>query len=207
MEPEMRSASPILDIDSSAQPAAPQSLPPAIVREKGHDFVENCLIRTADALHELRAVTTAEIHQGIAAVRKSQAEGVPADLLEQICRIQGHGEEHLSQAIMELGNKVAFALTPYTPLVPFAGKLIAPSAFYESFDHIHKIARLLLSPVIYVEDTDAIGTASINPFAAAILAQEIQSTVVKRFGIRPFVTVARLDYESWAFLTRKHFEL
>jgi hypothetical protein len=61
--------------------------------------------------------------------------------------------------------------------------------------------------VIYAEDTDAIGTASINPFAAAILAEEIQSTVFKRFGIRPFVTIARLDYESWTFLTRKHFEL
>ncbi len=125
----------------------------------------------------------------------------------QIARIQGHGEEHLSPAILELGNKAALALTPYAPLVPFAGKLIAPSAFYESFDQMHKLARLLLCPVIYAEDTDAIGTASINPFAAAILAEEIQTTVFKRFGIRPFVTIARLDYESWAFLTRKHFEL
>jgi hypothetical protein len=132
---------------------------------------------------------------------------VPADLLEQIARIQGHGEEHLSPAILEIGNKAALALTPYAPLIPFAGKLIAPSAFYESFDQIHKLARLLLCPVIYAEDTDAIGTASINPFAAAILAEEIQTTVFKRFGIRPFVTIARLDYESWTFLTRKHFEL
>jgi hypothetical protein len=207
MEPDMRSAAPLLDIDTAAQNVAPQPLPPAINRDRGDDFVEQCMLRTADALHDMRAVSTTEIHQGIAAVRKSHAQGVPTDLLEQICRLQGHGEEHLSQAIMELGNKAAFALTPYTPLVPFAGKLIAPSAFYESFDQIHKIARLLLSPVIYAEDTDAIGTASINPFAAAILANEIQNTVVKRFGIRPFVTIARLDYESWAFLTRKHFEI
>jgi hypothetical protein len=31
--------------------------------------------------------------------------------------------------------------------------------------------------------------------------------VFRRFGIRPFVTIARLDYESWTFLSRKHFEL
>lgn len=203
----MTPASPVLEHNKPAHQALPQSLPPAITSDRGDDFVENCLSRTAEALHEMRAATTAEIHQGIAAVRKSQAEGLPADLLEQICRIQGHGEEHLSHAILEIGNKVALALTPYTPLVPFAGKLIAPSAFYESFDQIHKIARLLLCPVIYAEDTDAIGTASINPFAAAILAEEIQGTVFKRFGIRPFVTFTRLDYESWAFLTRKHFEL
>ena len=96
---------------------------------------------------------------------------------------------------------------PNPPLVPFAGKLIAPSAFYDSFDQLHRLARVLLSPVIYAEDTDSIGTASANPVAAAILSEEIQSVVFKRFGIRPFVTVARLDYESWTFLTRKHFEL
>lgn len=203
----MTPASPALAIDKPAHHSVPQSVPPAITRDTGDDFVEECLSRTAEALHEMRAATTSEIHQGIAAVRQSQAEGAPADLLEQICRIQGHGEEHLGPAILELGNKAALALTPYAPLVPFAGKLIAPSAFYESFDQIHKLARLLLCPVIYAEDTDAIGTASINPFAAAILSEEIQTTVFKRFGIRPFVTIARLEYESWAFLTRKHFEL
>ena len=92
-------------------------------------------------------------------------------------------------------------------MIPFGGKLIAPSAFYESFDQIHKIARVLLSPVIYAEDTDAIGTASINPVSSMILADEIRAAVYKRFGIRPFMTVARLDYENWSFLTRKHFEL
>jgi hypothetical protein len=43
--------------------------------------------------------------------------------------------------------------------------------------------------------------------ASGILADEIRNVVYKRFGIRPFVTTARLDYESWTFLTRKHFEL
>lgn len=143
----------------------------------------------------------------MAAAREDHALGKPADLLEALARVQGHGEEHLGPAILDLGNRTANTLTPYAPLIPFAGKLIAPSAFYESFDHIHKVARALLSPVIYVEDTDAIGTASANPIASAILADEIRNVVFKRFGIRPFVTIARLDYESWTFLTRKHFEL
>ena len=124
-----------------------------------------------------------------------------------MARILGHDEEHIGPAILELGDKIAATLNPFAPLIPFGGKLMAPSAFYESFDHIHKVARVLLSPVIYAEDTDAIGTASTNPVAAAILAEEIRTTVFKRFGIRPFVTVARLDYESRTFLTRKHFEL
>ncbi len=171
------------------------------------DFAEICLQRTAGALHEARAASPSEVSQAISIAREFHVQGRPADLIEVLARVQGHGEEHLSSAILDLGNKVAATLTPYSPLIPFAGKLIAPSAFYDSFDQIHKLARTLLSPVIYAEDTDAIGTASANPVACAILADEIRASVLKRFGIRPFVTTARLDYESWAFLARKHFEL
>lgn len=171
------------------------------------DFAELCLQRTMDALHEARIGTPSEISQSSAIAREAHAMERPSDILEVLARVQGHGEEHMSPAILELGNRVASTLTPYAPLIPFGGKLIAPSAFYDSFDQIHKIARVLLSPVIYAEDTDSIGIASANPVAAAILADEVRASVYKRFGIRPFVTIARLDYESWTFLTRKHFEL
>ncbi|MDT8287858.1 MAG: hypothetical protein RQ748_12170, partial [Elusimicrobiales bacterium] len=46
---------------------------------------------------------------------------------------------------LDLGNKISLTLTPYAPHVPFAGKLIAPSAFYDSFDQIHKLARLTVT--------------------------------------------------------------
>ncbi len=171
------------------------------------DFAEECLQRTAGALHESRAASPAEISQAIGIARESHADGRPSDLLEVLARVQGHGEEHMGPAMLDLSDRVASVLIPYAPMVPFAGRLIAPSAFYDSFDQIHKIARAMLSPVIYAEDTDAIGTASVNPMGSAILAEEIRNAVFKRFGIRPFVTIARLDYESWSFLTRKHFEL
>ncbi len=194
----MQSASPFLAVQEPA---------PHPKQADIWEFAELCLQQTAEALHRARAGTPAEISQAISVAREDHVAGRPADLLEALARIQGHDEEHLSPVILELGNKIAATLTPSPPLIPFAGKLIAPGAFYESFDHLHKIARILLSPVIYAEDTDSIGTASANPVAAAILAEEISHTVFKRFGIRPFVTVARLDYESWTFLTRKHFEL
>ena len=171
------------------------------------DFAETCLEQTAAALHQARVASASEISQAVATAREFHALQKPSDLIEVLAKVQGHSEEHLGPAILTLGNKIAATQSPYAPLVPFAGRLIAPSAFYESFDQIHRIARVLLSPVIFAEDTDAIGTASANPVASAILAEEIRSAVYKRFGIRPFVTIARLDYESWTFLTRKHFEL
>lgn len=195
----------------SAPPAA-STHPPAPHEERKHqpniwDLADVCLQQTAAALHEVRAASVTELNHGIASARESHAAGKPADLLEVIARIQGHDEEHMGRAMIELGNKVASTMTPYPPLIPFGGKLIAPSAFYDSFDQIHKLARVLLSPVLYAEDTDAVGTGSVNPVASALLAEEIRNVVHKRFGIRPFVTIARLDYESWTFLNRKHFEL
>jgi hypothetical protein len=204
----MQNASPFLAAPESppqapAKRRAPENLPDADL----WDFAELCIEQTAAALHETRAASPTEINQAIGVTRESHAEGKPEDLLEVIARIQGNAEEHLSPAIMDLGNKIASTLMPSPPHIPFGGKLIAPSAFYDSFERLHKIARILLSPVLYAEDTDAIGTGSINPIASAILAEEIRGTVFKRFGIRPFVTVARLDYENWTFLSRKHFEL
>ncbi len=171
------------------------------------ELAELCLQQTAMALQEARVATPHEIAQAIARTREDHARQRPSDLLETLARVQGHEEEHLGPVILALGDQVASTLTPYAPYIPFAGKLMAPSAFYESFDRIHQTARTILTPVIFAEDTDSIGIASVNPVAAALLAEEVKTAVHKRFGIRAFMTVARLDYESWTFLTRKHFEL
>lgn len=204
----MQSATPFLAVQEPPAPT-PFSRPQADdgSRSDVWDFAEECVVQTAAILHETRAASDHEIQQAVATAREFHAAGKPSDLIEVLARVQGHDEEHLSRAILELGNKVAVQISPFPPLIPFGGKLIAPSAFYDSFDLLHRIARVLLSPVIYAEDTDAIGTASANPVACSILAEEIRTTVFKRFGIRPFVTIARLDYESWTFLSRKHFEL
>jgi len=195
----MQAASPFLAVQDTPQPA------PAVCCRQAS--AKSQISPPAGAAHEARVATPSEISQAINIARESHAKQKPSDFIEVLARVQGHDEEHISKAVLELGDKIASTVSPYAPLVPFAGKLIAPSAFYDAFDHLHKIARVLLSPVIYAEDTDAIGTASANPIAAAILADEIRISVHKRFGIRPFVTTARLDYESWTFLTRKHFEL
>ena len=193
----MPSASPFLAAQEPTVPSRNSEL---------WDIAEVCLQRTAEVLHQVRAGTVAEISQAMSIVREEYAAERPSELLEILARVQGHGEEHLAPAMMELGNKVAATLECNAPYIPFAGKLFAPAAFYESFDQIHQLARILLSPVIYAEDTDAIGTASVNAIAAATLAEEIRKASHKRFGIRPFVTISRLDYESWNSITHKHFE-
>lgn len=171
------------------------------------DIVETCYVRTAEALNASGAASDNDLFKALSNVREGQAKGSPMDLLETLARVTGHDEEMLGGEVQKLSDAVASTLSPVPPSIPFASKLIAPSAFYDSFDAMHGLGRALLTPVVYAEDTDAIGTASVNPIAAQVLSEQIYLTVSKRFGIRPFMTAARMDYESWAFLCRKHFEL
>jgi hypothetical protein len=181
--------------------------PPERSRGSFDELISTCLQRTAAALFEAGRATEEELRQSIDAVKLARERGKIVDIIEQLARVQGHDEEHITHAILELTDGIASTLPSPPLLIPFAGKLIAPSAFYASYEQIHETAKHLLAPVIYAEDTDAIGCASVNPIAAQLLAEQIQQTVMRRVGIRPFVTISRMDYESWTFLTRKHFEL
>jgi hypothetical protein len=171
------------------------------------DIADDCAIKTAILLHETLSATEDELQQTLEIVRDTHASGKPCEFIEMLARVQGHAEEHIGSAIMNLSNRMAMAIQPHIPVIPFAGKLIAPTAFYESFDQLLVLGKLLLCPVLYAEDTDAMCVGSINPLAANMLGENIISTVHRRLGIRPFVCAARLDYETWSFLTRKHFEL
>ncbi len=171
------------------------------------EIVEICLIRTAEMLSKTGAADNKDILKALSEVRAGAANGQPKDLLETLARVMGTEEERLGPAVHILSEAVASTMNPVPPSVPFASKLIAPSSFYESFDALHQLGRLLLAPVLYAEDTDSIGTGSINPIAASILGEQIHEVVAKRFGIRPFITTSRMEYEGWAFLCRKHFEL
>ena len=171
------------------------------------DLLRICLEQTVQAIQATGLATEMEIARTRAAFDRAVAKEEPQDVLEILARVQGAEEEHMGIEVARISHAVAAVIHPSPPLIPFAGKLIAPSAFYESFDHLHKTARALLAPVIYAEDTDAVGTGALNPVAARIMADEILATVDRRFGIKPFVTSVRMDYESWSFLTRKHFGL
>lgn len=175
--------------------------------KSAYDLIEECIARTTRALHEAHAASSEEIQKAVSVVRQLHAKGIPSDLLEQLARVLGYSEERLPLAILEFGNKICSTLHNQHASIPFASKLIAPTAFYESYPHIHELGRLLTAPIIFTEDTDAIGVASINPIAASILAGEIETAVFNRVGVRPFFTVARLDYESWVYLKRKHYDL
>jgi hypothetical protein len=183
----------------------PRDLTAGSDRERIAAVVARCIEGTTEALRRCGAANDRELADATRVAEDRARDGQPVDLLEVVARLQGADEEHMGPAMSRLSAAVASTMLPAPPLIPFAGKLIAPSAFYESFQQILALGRALLAPVLFAEDTDAIGTGSVNPLAARLLADEIHAGVERRFGIRPFMTITRLDYESWSFLTRKHF--
>ena len=171
------------------------------------DLLRICLDQTIQAIQATGMASDTEISRTRVNFERQVAKDEPMDVLEILARVQGAEEEYVGIEVARISHAVSTVIHPSPPLIPFAGKLIAPSAFYESFDHLHKVARALLAPVIFAEDTDAVGTGALNPVAARIMADEILATVDRRFGIKPFVTSVRMDYESWSFLTPKLFGL
>ncbi len=129
------------------------------------------------------------------------------DLVELLARIKGIEEEYISEEIARISQAVSGVISPSPPLIPFASRLITPTAFYERFPELFDLSVALLSPIVFADDIDAIGTGALNPIAAAIMGEQIYAAVTQRNSIRPFVTTVKLDYDGWAFLTRKHFGL
>lgn len=185
--------------------------PSATSQQEGIEAsVSKCLERTLTAFADADLATdeeNARLRLRLRGNPEEEEDDTPKDLIELLAKIQGTEEERMGIETARISQAVADVISPTIPLIPFGGKLMAPSAFYESYTQLHELSKALLSPVIFAEDTDAIGTGALNPIAAQIMGEEILTTVNRRFGIRPFITSVRLDYESWAFLARKHFEL
>jgi len=189
-----------------AESLSPAEMPSGSSTADGDDIRISCIERTASALLESEGATADEIELAIQQCETALDQGKRFELLELVARIQGHDEEFMGEAIYKLSECVANTVVNPPVLITFAAKLIVPGAFYAKFPDLFKTCGEMLCPVIFAEDSDAIGTASINPIAAMMMAERIGHRVKARLGIRPFLTTARMDYESWCFLTRKHFE-
>ncbi len=194
-----------MQVRTASNPKKPEP-DPAGNRSDGNALHTTCMERTANALFDSGAATQKEIHS--AAYRCYEALDLlqHAELIEQVARVQGAGEENISEAVAALSYRLAETMEDPPALVPFAAKLIVPNTFYASHPEILRACHSLLCPVVYAEDTDAVGVASINPVATVIAAEKIREIVFAATGIRPFVTTALVTCKGWRFLIRKHFE-
>ncbi len=128
--------------------------------------------------------------------------GDPAeDILKQVCPLA----EKENGFMLALSQEMIDITGIQAALLPFASKMMTPSAFYENYPDIKKLSKRLKCPVLFVEEMESFGVGSINPIAAMILREEIIKQVKQETGITPYVSLICLDFDGWSFLNKKHF--
>lgn len=167
--------------------------------------LEHALIRNLAMLQQHNLASAEDCSQVAGTVRRSWEKGEGADPIERLARLRTGEGEMLDVTVEMISSKMAKSL-PFAPArVPFVSRLIAPTSLYEKHPQIALLSRLTKVPVIYAEDLDVMGVASINPFFADALAAAIAEEVRGISPVQPIISVVRLDFQGWLSMCEKHF--
>jgi len=170
-------------------------------------LVKLCAAQTLDALVARQHLQAEERDHVEQMHYDAVDDGEAAEVFETITRLSTVAPREIPDFMVKLGNAVSKTINLHIPLLPNAVKFNPPAAFYDAFPEIYDLARDLLSPILFSEDNEVLGVASINPIPAIRLGKETVDRLSKPLGFSPFITVVRLDYGSWHKLLEKHFGL
>jgi hypothetical protein len=167
--------------------------------------LEHALIRTLATLQQHDLATAEDCNQVAKMVKRDWLSGKGADPIDYLAKLSAGSSEMHDASIETISIKLAETL-PFMPTrVPFAGKLIKPTALYEKNPDIELMCRLMRVPVAYAEDLDVLALASINPYFMDALSVAISNYAMERIGTQPIISIIRLDYAGWETMCIKHF--
>ncbi|QQL44485.1 hypothetical protein [Sulfuriroseicoccus oceanibius] len=163
--------------------------------------------KTLDALITRKHLSFDEAEQ-IQSAYLSELDGMASvEVFETIVRLSTTSPRDIPQFIRQLGDAVSKTLERNVPYVPLAGRLQKPSAFYERHDSVKPLCKALLTPILYAEESEVIGIGSINPKAAFVASELVANAVSATEPVKPFMSVVRVDYDTWKTLLEKQFGL
>ena len=175
--------------------------------ESIQDAVVSCASKSLDAL-EARGHLKAHERAHIEEVHMEALEqGKASEVFETITRLSTVAPREIPDFISGLGLAVAKTLKHRVTMIPNVTRLATPVAFYNSFPELANTAKALLVPVLFSEDNEAIGVGSVNPIPAMELAGRIVAEMANHTIITPYMTVVRLDYDTWRTMIERHFGL
>ncbi|MBJ07134.1 MAG: hypothetical protein CMO40_08495 [Verrucomicrobiaceae bacterium] len=164
-----------------------------------------CLDQTSELLLEHGLASPDEIQQlrqhGRAVLRGSRQW----DSIEFLAALRMQDSDARLLEIERLGRMLSQAMESQLALVPFAGRLPTPSAFYDHNENLRADCKRLMTPVLYSEESEVIGIGSINPVALRLASQTIMHSVGERMGTIPMVSRMLLHHDGWISLCQKHF--
>lgn len=133
-------------------------------------------------------------------------EGI-LDILAFIVSIRlGSNDEKEVAEIRKLGQIVALDFGQKVPHCPFIQLTELPTALYESRPMIRDICRILMCPVVQVNETDFLTLTSVNPYTATLAGKIISGILERETGRKPFIFLLTTDANAWTWLRGKHFE-
>nr|NIP94196.1 hypothetical protein [Akkermansiaceae bacterium] len=120
-----------------------------------------CLEETRQLLEENDLATPDELKQlsshGSAPLRGPR----PWDPLEFLAALRVRDPDARPVEVERLGRALAQAMGQHLALIPFAGRMPTPSAFYDVNEELLEVCKDLMTPVLYAEESEVIGIGSI----------------------------------------------
>ena len=129
------------------------------------------------------------------------------DPLEILVGVRIADEEQRPMEIERMGRAMSQMLDNPLVLVPFANRLPTPTAFYDTYPTIYQLCQSLMTPVVFAEESEVVGIASINPVGLLLMEEHITQSLSEITGTRPIVSRLLVDHEVWESICRKQLEI
>lgn len=133
--------------------------------------------------------------------------GRQIDVLEALVYVRAGDGADMRAMTEDLAYITSLYLSPSPILVPFIPSMMPPSPFYEKWPALFELAKTLLCPVVYAEENEVFGVASMNSVAADLMATEMSNFLQHSSGAKPFISVTRIDHRGWENILHHHFGL
>lgn len=165
------------------------------------------LDQTSELLEEHGLATPEELHQmrqhGLAPLQGPR----PWDALEFLAALRVRNADERPVEVERLGRALSQVMGQPLALIPFGNRMQPPAGFLELNPDIVHECRKSLTPLLFAEESEAIGVGSINPVALRIISKKIVADVERRSGIKPIVSRMLLHHDGWLTLCQKQFDL
>ncbi|NNC88140.1 MAG: hypothetical protein HKN82_06730 [Akkermansiaceae bacterium] len=166
-----------------------------------------CLERTCQSLQQFELATEEEVRQLYSHGSAALAGPRPWDPLEFVAALRVSEPDARPVEVERLGRGLAAAAGQALTLIPFAARIPTPSSFYDDHADLRLQCHQLLVPILYAEEMEVVGIASINPVALDLAEQFVVADIHSRTGNNPLISKLLLHHDSWMSLCQKQFAL
>lgn len=165
------------------------------------------LDQTSSLLEEHGLATPEELNQlrqhGLAPLQGPR----PWDSLEFLAALRVRDADARPVEVERLGRALSQVMGQPLTLIPFGNRMQPPATFLEANPDLVIECKKSLTPLLFAEESEAIGIGSINPVALRIVSKKIVANVEQRFGTKPIVSRMLLHHDGWITLCQKQFGL